>query len=53
MSFQHTRKWEQMLKEEERKRQAQRVNLLKKDCNPNPDYHRPHNLLLTRKPECK
>ena len=48
MAFLHTREWEKIGKEEQKKREAQRVTLLKKDANPNPDYRLPHMLLEVR-----
>ena len=48
MTFPQTRAWEKIGKEEQKKREAQRVSLLKADANPNPDYRRPHMLLQAR-----
>lgn len=48
MKFPQTGKWEAMVREEQKKREAQRISLLKADANPNPDYRQPHNLLLQR-----
>lgn len=48
MQFPQTREWEKIGKQAQKQREAQRVNLLKTDANPNPDYKLPHHLLLTR-----
>lgn len=53
MKFPQTGKWEAMTKEAEKKRKAQRVSLLTVDANPDPDYHKPHNLLLQRGKKCR
>ncbi|MDD5952138.1 MAG: hypothetical protein PUC32_00580 [Oscillospiraceae bacterium] len=47
-SFPQTGKWELILREQAKKRAAQRVSLLTVDANPDPDYRHPHNLLLLR-----
>lgn len=49
MPFLHTRDWEKIQKANELKQKRQRVNLLRTDANPNPDYRLPHNLLLGRR----
>lgn len=53
MQFPQTRAWEAMGKQAQKEREAQRVNLLKVDANPNPDYKRPYNLLLSRRKKTK
>lgn len=45
------RDWEKICPKAEKEREDSRVNILKKDANPNPNpnYKLPHNLLLKRK----
>ena len=40
-------------KEAQKQMESQRVNLLRVDANPNPDFKRPHNLLLKRETKRK
>ena len=43
------RDWEKICPKAEKEREDSRVNILKKDANPNPNYKLPRNLLLKRK----
>jgi hypothetical protein len=51
--FVHTRNWEAIEREDQEKRKAERVNLMSADANPDPNYRKPHHLLLDRTSKTK
>ncbi|MDD5953152.1 MAG: hypothetical protein PUC32_05840 [Oscillospiraceae bacterium] len=53
MGFPQSRDWKKLNQQSQKKMEAQRVNLLLVDANPNPDFRLPHNLLLQRQAKKK